>query len=148
MTLNHSHMGHVHFWGRPMTRRTFLGTAAVAGSAAVTAGMWLPQLVAADTDELATVFPLPIPGGVSPFGIFIHHFPPVPLKGPGPINEPSQITDFNGLVGVTRVFGEGTGTDLATGVKTRLSYQVDNGYMSGLYVGEDGGTHHGTFAFI
>jgi hypothetical protein len=102
----------------------------------------------ADTDELATVFPLPIAGGVSPFGIFIHHFPPVPVFAPGPINEPSQITDFNGLVGVTRVTGAGTGTDLATGAQTRLTYQVDNGFMSGLYVGEDGANHHGTFAFV
>ncbi len=148
MTLNYNHMGHAHFLARPMSRRTFLGTAALAGGAAATAGMWLPQLVAADTDELATVFPRPIVGGVSPFGIFIHHFPPFPPIPPGPINEPSQITDFNGLVGVTRVLGTGTGTDTATGLQTRLNYQVDNGFMSGLYVGEDGGTHHGTFAFI
>ncbi len=94
MDWNHSHLGHTHFWARPMTRRTFLGTAAIAGGAAATAGLWLPELVKADTDELATVFPLPIAGGVKPFGIFIHHFPPVPLLGPGPINEPSQITDF------------------------------------------------------
>ena len=75
-------------------------------------------------------------------------FPPVPVFGPGPINEPSEITDFNGLVGICRVTGAGTGTDLATGTQTRLSYQVDNGFMSGLYVGEDGRKHHGTFAFI
>ena len=148
MTWSHDHMGHTHFWGRPMTRRAFLGTAALAGGAAATAGMWLPELVKADTDELATVFPLPIAGGVSPFGIFIHHFPPVPVLGPGQINEPSQITDFNGLVGVCRVTGSGTGIDTATGAKTPLNFQVDNGFMTGLYVGEDGGTHHGTFAFI
>ncbi len=148
MTLNHNHVGHAHFWVHPITRRAFLGTAALAGGAAATAAMWLPDLVKADADELASVFPLPIAGGVSPFGIFIHHFPPVPVFAPGPINEPSQITDFNGLVGVCRVTGAGTGTDLATGTQTRLNYQVDNGFMSGLYVGEDGGTHHGTFAFI
>src|SRR5713226_7799879 len=148
MDWTNSHLGHAHFWARPMSRRTFLGTAALAGGAAATAGMWLPQLVAADTDELATVFPRPIVGGVSPFGIFIHHFPPVPPIPPGPINEPSEITDFNGLVGVCRVKGAGTGTDLTTGATTRLNYQVDNGFMSGLYVGEDGATHHGTFAFV
>jgi hypothetical protein len=131
-----------------MSRRTFLGSAALAGGAAVTAGVWLPQLAASADSEVATVFPRPIPGGVSPLGIFIHHFPPVPVLGPGPINEPSQITDFNGLVGITRVTGAGTGTDLATGAQTRFSYQVDNGFMSGLYVGEDGRHHHGTFAFV
>jgi hypothetical protein len=133
-------------WHRAMSRRCFLGTAtAVAG--AIAAGFRLPAVMA-DDDELATIFPLPIPGGVSPFGIFIHHFPPVPVLGPGPINEPSQIFDFNGLVGITRVTGSGTGTDTSTGVQTRLNYQVDNGFMSGLYRGEDGLMHHGTFAFI
>jgi hypothetical protein len=148
MDLNRSHLGHTHFWARPMTRRTFLGTAAIAGGAAATAGMWLPQLVAADTDELATVFPRPIPGGVSAFGVHIHHYPPLPLLGSGPINEPSAITDFNGIVGITRVIGSGIGTNIETGAQARLSYQVDNGFNTGLYVGEDGQTHHGSFAFI
>jgi len=52
------------------------------------------------------------------------------------------------VVGVCRVKGAGTGTDLSTGAQTRLTYQVDNGFMSGLYVGEDGRHHHGTFAFV
>jgi hypothetical protein len=99
-------------------------------------------------EKVATVFPRPIPGGVAPFGIPIHHFPPVPLFGPGPINEPSEITDFNGLVGQSRVTGSGTGRDTRTGASSRLNFQVDNGFMSGLYVGEDGRKHHGTFAFV
>jgi len=148
MSLNHNHAGHVHFWMRPITRRTFLGSAALAGGAAVTAGAWLPRLALADFDGVATVFPRPIPGGVAPFGIPIHHFPPVPLFGPAAINEPSEITDFNGMVGVCRVTGTGTGTKLSTGAQTTLSYQVDNGFMDGLYVGEDGQKHHGTFAFV
>jgi len=133
-------------WHRAISRRTFLGAAAVA-TGAVAAGLQAPAALAAH-GSLPTVFPRPIPGGVSPFGIFIHHFPPVPLLGPGPINEPSQITDFNGLVGVCRVTGSGTGTDTSTGMTSRLNYQVDNGFMSGLYVGEDGLEHHGTFAFV
>ena len=148
MNLSHSHLGHAHFWTRPITRRTFLGSAALAGGAAATAGAWLPQLAKADFDGVATVFPRPIGIGVAPFGIPIHHFPPVPVFGPSPINEPSQITDFNGMVGVCRVTGAGTGTDLGTGATARLAYQVDNGFMDGLYVGEDGNTHHGTFAFV
>jgi hypothetical protein len=147
MTLNHGHLGHVHFWDMAMTRRKFLGSAALAGGAAVTAGMWIPEFVQADMDELATVFPRPIPGGViTPFGL-IHHFPPIPFPA-GSINEPSAITDFNGLVGITRVVGSGIGTNTETGHQTTLSYQVDNGFNTGLYVGEDGRTHHGTFAFI
>jgi hypothetical protein len=148
MNLNRSHLGHAHFWMRPITRRTFLGSAALAGGVAATAGASLPQLARADFDGTATVFPEPIPGGVAPFGIPIHHFPPVPVLGPGPINEPSQITDFNGMVGICRVTGAGTATDETTGATSRLNFQVDNGFMDGLYVGEDGRTHHGTFAFI
>ncbi|HKA49200.1 MAG TPA: twin-arginine translocation signal domain-containing protein [Candidatus Dormibacteraeota bacterium] len=129
-----------------ISRRTFLGAAAVA-TGVVAAGLRAPLALAAH-GSTPTVFPLPIPGGVSPFGIFIHHFPPVPLLGPGPINEPSQITDFNGLVGVCRVTGSGTRTDTSTGMTSRLNFQVDNGFMSGLYVGEDGREHHGTFAFV
>jgi len=68
-----------------------------------------------------------------PFGIFIHHFPPVPPIPPGPINEAvGGSRDFNGLVGVCRVTGAGQGPlNLTTGATTRLSYQVDNGFMSG-----------------
>lgn len=148
MTLSSSHRGHVHFWMRPISRRAFLGSAALAGGAALTAQTWMPIVARADSDEAATVLPRPIGIGVAPFGIPIHHFPPDPLFGPGPINEPSQITDFNGMVGVCRVKGAGTGTDLTTGARTRYSYQVDNGFMDGLYVGEDGRHHHGTFAFV
>ena len=148
MHLNPTHEGHVHFWTRPLTRRGFLGSAALAGSATVTASAWWPALARADFDGAATVLPRPIGIGVAPFGIPIHHFPPVPVLGPSPINEPSQITDFNGMVGVCRVTGAGTGTNTATGQTARFSYQVDNGFMDGLYVGVDGATHHGTFASV
>jgi hypothetical protein len=142
------HFGHAHFWARPVTRRMFLGSAALAGGVAATTSLWLPQVARADIEGTATVMPKPIPQGVAPFGIPIHHFPPVPVLGPAAINEPSEITDFNGLVGVCRVTGTGTGTNTLTGGKTRYSFQVDNGFMDGLYVGVDGSTHHGTFAFV
>ncbi|HEU5327428.1 MAG: hypothetical protein ACTHMJ_05740 [Thermomicrobiales bacterium] len=120
---------------------------AVGGAVAFGLGAGLPSLALAD-DHVTTVAPKPIPGGVSPFGIFIHHFPPVPVLGPTPINEPSQITDFNGFVGITRVLGTGTGINTQTGARTRLNFQVDNGFMDGVYVGEDGKQHNGTFAFV
>lgn len=142
------HFGHGHLLTRTMSRRTFLGSAALAGAAAASASAWLPQVAKADFDGVATVLPKPIGIGVAPFGIPIHHFPPVPVFGPAVINEPSQITDFNGMVGICRVTGAGTGTDLTTGATTRLNFQVDNGFMEGLYVGEDGATRHGTFAFV
>jgi hypothetical protein len=129
-----------------ISRRGFLrATGAVTGALVLPGGLASSALAA---EDVATVFPRPIPGGVAPFGIPIHHFPPLPLFGPGPINEPSEITDFNGLVGQTRVTGSGTGKNLTTGTTSRLTFQVDNGFMSGLYIGEDGRKHHGTFAFV
>jgi len=134
---------HHHVWGRPLSRREFIGASIITAGAAATAGLLRPVIALAG-DRVAGVAPQPIPGGVSPFGIFIHHFPPAP----GVVNEPSQITDFNGFVGICRVRGQGTGTDLATGVPSRLNYQVDNGFMDGVYVGVDGKDHRGTFAFV
>jgi len=135
-----------HLWWHSVSRRQFLGAAAAATGVLAT-GLRIPSVLA-DSDELATVFPLPIPGlfkvsfANPDLTVLIHHFPPVVPNDGFPINEPSQITDFNGVVGVTRVTGSGTGNGQS------LSYQVDNGFMSGLYRGEDGRMHHGTFAFI
>ena len=139
-----------HLWWHSVSRRQFLGAAAAATGALAT-GLRIPSVLA-DTDTTATVFPLPIPGGITvsfpnpapapPTSVFIHHFPPVVPNDGLPISEPSQITDFNGVVGVCRAKGSGVGT---AGPRT---YQVDNGFMSGLYRGEDGRMHHGTFAFI
>lgn len=139
-----------HLWWHSVSRRQFLGAAAAATGALAT-GLRIPSVLA-DRDQLATVFPLPIPDGITvsfpnpapapPTNVFIHHFPPVVQNDGLPISEPSQITDFNGVVGVCRVKGSGAGSS------GPLSYQVDNGFMSGLYRGEDGRMHHGTFAFI
>jgi hypothetical protein len=88
--------------------------------------------------------PRPIPGGVSPFGVFIHHFP---LAGRGTplanISEPSQITDFNGFVALNTIQGVGSGTGFPS-----LSYQADMGFMDGVYVAVDGKHYRGTFGFI
>lgn len=133
-----------HHFGISLSRRQFLGAAAATAGALAT-GLRIPNVLA-DNDELASIFPLPIPGTfpVSLGGqtFHIHHFPPVVQNDGLPIDEPSEITDFNGLVGTTRVTGSGVSNGHT------LSYQVDNGFMSGLYRGEDGRMHHGTFAFI
>jgi len=136
---------HRHFGWHSISRRQFMGAAAATAGALAT-GLRIPS-VFADNDTLATTAPLPIPQGINVafkdgVSVFVHHFPPVVPNDGLPISEPSQITDFNGVVGVCRVKGSGTGT---TGP---LSYQVDNGFMSGLYRGADGLMHHGTFAFI
>lgn len=135
-----------HQWWHSVTRRQFLGAAAATAGVLAT-GLRIPNVLG-DTDELATVLPNPIPGTFPVVfknpdqTVLVHHFPtPVPNDSL-PIGEPSEITDFNGVVGLCRVKGSGTGS---TGL---LNYQVDNGYMSGLYRGVDGLMHHGTFAFI
>ncbi len=136
---------HEHRLWHSLSRRQFLGAAAASAGALAT-GLRIPGVLA-DTDNLATAFPVPIPQGVTVHfpdatSVFVHHFPTVVPNDGLPISEPSEITDFNGLVGLCRVTGKGVGT---TGP---LSFQVDNGFMSGLYRGEDGLMHHGTFAFI
>lgn len=137
--------GHTHFGRHSISRRQFLGAAAVSAGALAT-GLRIPP-VFADTDDLAGIAPVPIPGGVTasfPDGtsVFVHHFPSVVKNDGLPISEPSEITDFNGVVGLCRVHGSGHST------AGPLNYQVDNGFMSGLYRGVDGLMHHGTFAFI
>lgn len=134
-----------HMWWHSVSRRQFLGAAAATAGALAT-GLRIPSVLA-DTDQLASAAPVPIPGGVRPkfpdgFTTLVHHFPTTVQNDHLPISEPSEITDFNGVVGLCRVTGAGTGTS------GPLTYQVDNGFMSGLYRGEDGLMHHGTFAFI
>lgn len=91
--------------------------------------------------QAAGVPPKPIPGGVTNAGVFIHHFPPV--LG----NEPSQITDFDGQVANCRITGTGTGVD-AAGRSSPLTFQVDMGFMKGVYIGTDEQPHLGSFGFI
>jgi len=118
------------------------------------AGLLSPKLVFADSgdddnDELAD--PNPIPGGVvglKPFGVFIHHNPLNAATPLANINDPSQITNFDGFVGLTHIRGGGTGTDTATGISTRLAFQADMGFSKGKFIGTDGREHHGTFAFV
>jgi hypothetical protein len=95
--------------------------------------------------------PNPIPGGITalkPFGIFVHHNPLNPATPLANINDPSQITDFDGFVGQTHIRGGGTGIDTATGTMTRLAFQADMGFSQGRFIGTDGHQHQGTFAFV
>jgi hypothetical protein len=119
------------------------------------AGLARPKLAYAreedDDSENDSVGPNPIPGGVvgmKPFGIFIHHYPLNPAKALADINDPSQITDFDGFVGLTHIRGGGTGTDTGTGATTRLAFQADMGFSQGKFIGTDGRRHQGTLAFV
>src|SRR5262245_44748951 len=125
---------------RGISRRRFLGTAA---GLAVGAGV-STTLGAQRGNPHRDASPKPIPGGVSPFGVFIHHFP---IAAPGTplsnIAEPSQITDFNGFVGLNRIRGFGSGTGFPS-----LSFQADMGFMVGEYVAMDGKHYNASFGFI
>lgn len=130
------------------SRRAFLGKVAGAGTVLGT-GLLCPRPAHAEGDRDDS--PNPIPGGVAPFapfGVFIHHYPLNPAKPLASLNDPSQITDFNGFVGLTHIRGGGTGIDTATGATTPLAFQADMGFSKGEYIGSDGYSHRGTFAFV
>jgi hypothetical protein len=130
------------------SRRAFLVKATSAGTV-LTAGLSRPKLARADDDNGGR--PNPIPGGLAPFvpfGIFIHHNPLNPANPLSSLNDPSQITDFNGFVGLTHIRGGGTGTNTITGASTALAYQADMGFSQGAFIGTDGHQHEGTFAFV
>lgn len=93
----------------------------------------------------------PIPGGIvpfNPFGVPVHHNPLNPAVALADISDPAEITDFDGLVGLTHIRGGGTGTDTTTGAMTPLAYQADMGFVQGKFIGIDGAQHRGTFAFV
>ena len=136
-----------------LSRRNMIRGAA---GAALGPGLLRPKLAYADDDDgdgerAACVGPNPIPGGVKglkPFGIFIHHNPLNPATPLANISDPSQITDFDGFVGLTHIRGGGTGTDTTTGASTPLAFQADMGFSQGKFIGTDGQQHRGTFAFV
>jgi len=143
------HLQQFHAADSATLRRTFLR-----GVAGLGIGSWFLGAQRAqasprrdDGDEkIATVLPNPIPGGAMPLGILVHHFP-LPSSAATPldsINDPSEITDFNGFIGDTHIRGAGSGTGFAS----PLAYQTDMGFMQGEYIGQDGRHHHGTFCFI
>jgi len=93
--------------------------------------------------------PKPIPrGNELPWGAFIHHRPPKSGGKLAEMEDPSQITDFEGEVGICRVLGEGTETVLKSGKTRHLPFAADMGFMKGEFIGEDGHEHGGTFAFV
>jgi hypothetical protein len=142
------HLRDFHAADSATPRRSFLRSAAGIAGLGVS-GLCIPGLTQAAPDDEErgndkTVLPKPIPGGVSPLGIFIHHFPVIPTGTPlQSLTEPSQITDFKGFVGLNRIRGAGTGKGFPA-----LAFQADLGFMKGIFIGQDGEQHHGTFGFI
>lgn len=125
-----------------------------AAGAALGAGLLRSKLAFASDnqdDSSACVSPNPIPGGIAPFaplGVFIHHNPLNPKNTLDQISDPSQITDFDGFVGLTHIRGGGTGTDKNTGATARLNFQADMGFSQGTFIATDGQPHRGTFVFV
>ena len=107
------------------------------------ADFFRPKVVHASDDDgeeeqSACVGPSPIPGGavgLKPYGIFIHHNPLNPAKALADISDPSQITDFDGFVGLTHIRGGGMGTDTTSGAMTGLAFQADMGFNQGKFIG-------------
>jgi hypothetical protein len=91
--------------------------------------------------------PNPIPGGIQPGGPGTPVFH-ILLPGPDSPNvEPATITDFNGFVGIAHTQGTGTATEPGGSIH-ELLYDLDMRFQAGVYVGQDGKVHQGTFGFI
>jgi hypothetical protein len=133
------------------SRRAFLGGVVTTG-AMIGASLVYPASAHASRDDHAgAARPNPIPGGIAPFApfaIFLHHNPLNPAIPLANINDPSQITDFSGFVGLTHIRGGGTGTNTLSGETVSLAYQADMGFSQGRFIGTDGRRHRGTFAFV
>ena len=143
------HFRHFHAAEPASGRRSFLRSMAGLG---LSSGLVVPGFAQAalnqdpgDGEDDDNALPKPIPGGVSPLGILVHHFPLPPPGTPlANLTEPSEITDFHGFIGDTSIRGAGIGT----GFSNPLAFRADVGFMKGEYIGEDGFHHHDTFCFI
>jgi hypothetical protein len=137
------HFALFHSEGKNFTRRGFLTSATAAAGLAVASDFaFAPRASGGEK----TAEPTPIPGGSMLAGVEIHHNP-LPTVSSTPltqINDPSEIGDFNGKIIDTQIRGLGTGT----GLNGPQSFRADMGAMQGVYVGEDGKHHHGSFVFI
>jgi hypothetical protein len=139
---------------RRLSRRNLIRGAV---GAVTGAGLFRPRPTFGDNnkhdhpDHLGCNLVNPIPGGVvpfKPFGVIVHHNPLNPAVSLPNISDPSQITDFDGFVGLTHIRGGGTGTNTVTGATTPLGFQADMGFSQGKFIGADGRPHQGTLAFV
>lgn len=129
---------HPHGRRLSLSRRGFLGGSGAAAGALFGAGVLAPGKLAAKTGNAA---PNPIPGGMTVAGQLFH------VYFFGPTAMPATINDFNGFVGVAEVQGTGTATN-PDGSRETLLFDTDMRFMKGVYVGQDGAVHKGTFGFI
>jgi hypothetical protein len=143
----HGFHGHRHFWRRARSRRAVVQAAGGLALAGLAATRW-DRVLAQDT---SAAMPKPIAGGGFEIeGELLHVYDYIPG------NEPSTIGDFRGLVAINHLQGEGIvtrgsntgGISTPTATGDRLVYDADMRIMKGLYIGEDGQEHEGTFGFI
>ena len=131
-------MSSSHYARHRFSRRAFIGGTAVATGAALGSGLLSPAAALAWNRRPApkpTTAIIPIEGLDFHFTIF------------GPGVDPSSITDFKGQVGVAEVQGTGTARNPDGTVETLL-FDTDMRFMQGVYVGQDGAVHRGTFGFV
>ena len=123
-----------------LTRRALLGSTAGATGALLGAGLLQPA-AAIGASPRADSTPNPTTNKVDLNGATFS----LTFFGPG--MDASTITDFNGFVGVADVQGTGKATNPDGSTETLL-FDTDMRFMSGTYVGKDGFTYKGTFAFV
>ena len=135
---------------RSLSRREFVRRAggAVAAGAAVGGGLLRSPLLFASAHSNAD--PLPIPGGSPALGGGFHVYGPTPDGSFDPIDaEPSTITNFNGVVGLTYISGTVSRRKIGSNVQVELPFIAsDMRFMQGVYRGVDGKPRQGTFGFI
>lgn len=118
------------------------------GLAAALAGAGTAPAIAAKKPAINWTFaPVPIPGATPALGGHYHLF------GPSLIDpqdaEPATITNFQGVVGLALINGMVTQTNTRTGEQQQLPFlDTDMRFMKGTFVGTDGKTQQGTFAFL
>jgi len=120
------------------SRRTFLGSVAGVAGATLGAGLFPANVLAAKSRNAA---PKPTSNTTTLNGVTFS----LTFFGPG--IDPSSIGDFNGFVGVADVQGTGTATN-PDGTTETLLFDTDMRFMTGVYVGQDGAVHKGTFGFV
>jgi hypothetical protein len=142
-------IGHAHFWERAQSRRGVLQVAGAAGLALAGARLLRPTAGWA-APAGGGPGPRPIPGGFATVdGRRWHAYPPGasnPLDPSSVMNEPSAITDFDGVMTIAQV--QGTGMEERGGQSVPLPFDADLRIMAGRYVGLDGQHHDGTFVLI
>jgi hypothetical protein len=62
--------------------------------------------------------------------------------------DPSLITDFQGVAGAATLSLTGLGTDTTADQTAQYSFKMDVSFMQGAFIGADGHHHQGSFAFI